>query len=124
MQKLFLLLTLIISRAVPSPIAQFDPDDSFNIALSGFDVDDGTFQLASEIQPQEAPPAQAPPAGVPQPDELKPRPQPKPQIPNPQKPPGAFTQPFSCEEGKTGACCVGVTRDGVTSGCISCTFFI
>lgn len=129
MQKLFLLLTFIISRAVPSPIAQFGPDDSFNIALSGFDVDDGTFQLASSEtspQPQEAPaqpPAQAP-AKVPQPGELKPIPQPKPNLPNPQKPPGSFTQPFSCAEGKTGACCVGGTRDGVTSGCIPCKFFI
>ena len=130
MQKLLLLLTVIISRAVPSPISQVGPVDSFDIALPDFS-DSGidasgidapvTFQLASsETSPQEAP-AQAP-QNIPQPGDpvLKPAPQSKPQI----APPVNSKQPFSCEAGKSGACCIGVTRDGVTSGCISCTFFI
>lgn len=124
MQTFFLLLTVIISRAVPSPIAQLIPDDSFDIALSGYDTSGiaalEPFQLAqSEVQPQEAP-AQAPP-GVLQPGDpaFRQGSQPKPELPS--QPTQPIKQPFPCGEGKTAACCVGGTRDGLTAGCISCT---
>lgn len=129
MQRFFLFLTVIISRAVPSPIAQLNPDSSFDIAFSGFDDSGITapepFQLAqSDTQNSEAP-AQAPPE-VPQPGDptLKQGPQPKPVLPGSQHVKKPFKQPFSCEAGKSGSCCVGGTRDGMTSGCINCMSFI
>lgn len=133
MQRLFLLLTVIISRAVASPIAQSYPDDSFDIALSDFNnpgiAAPEPFQIAEIGKPSQAP-AQTPQApDVAQPGDpvLRQKPQPKPQIPS-QVPGGdnpgeqkATNQPFDCGPGKSGACCVGGTRDGVTAGCIRCT---
>ena len=137
MQRLFLLLTVIISRAVASPIAQVNPDGSFDIALSGFD-DSGAlaaepFQISETDSPSQAPP-QAPPS-VPQPGDpvFNQQAQPKPNTPNPAptpeennpvEEPKNKNQPFECGAGKSGACCVGGTRDGQTSGCIRCTSFV
>lgn len=128
MQRLFLLLTVIISGAVASPIAQSYPDDSFDIALSDFNnpgiAAPEPFQIAEIGKPSQAP-AQTPqaPPDVAQPGDplLRQKPQPKPEIPS-QVPgePKAINQPFDCGPGKSGACCVGGTRDGETTGCISC----
>lgn len=124
MQRLFLLLTVIISRAIASPVAQIYPDGSFDIALSGFGDSNiaapEPFQLAETDAPKKAP-------NPPQPGDpvIRKQPQPKPKISteenNPEEEPKVRNQPFDCGEGKSGACCIGVTHEGITSGCVKCT---
>lgn len=136
MQGLFLLLAVILSRTVASPIAQSNPNDPFDIALSSFDdspiAAPESFQIAQNDSPLQAPseaPAEAPPT-VAQPGDpvFRKQPQSKPKIPtptpgesSPAEEPKNSKQPFDCEPGKSGACCVGGTRDGITQGCIRCT---
>lgn len=148
MQGLSLLLAVIISRAVASPIAQTtNLDGPFDIAQSSFDdagiATPGSFQIAGSDTPPQAPsdapseiPSETPseaPRKVAQPGDpvFQRQPQPKPKIPiqtpgenNPAEEPKNINQPFDCGPGKSGACCVGVTRDGITHGCIRCTSWI
>lgn len=145
MQGLSLLLAVIISRAVASPIAQTtNLDGPFDIAQSSFDdagiATPGSFQIAGSDTPPQAPseapseiPSETPseaPRKVAQPGDpvFQRQPQPKPKIPiqtpgenNPAEEPKNINQPFDCGPGKSGACCVGGTRDGITHGCIRCT---
>lgn len=131
MQGLFLLLAVIISSAVTSPIVQTNPDDLFDIDLSGFDdpgiASPGPFQIAGNDAPSQAPaetPLDVPPPVAQPGDPVFQRPpQPKPKLPS-QTPAGEqkpITVPFNCGPGKSASCCVGKTRDGITLGCIKCT---